>query len=66
MSDNCATPHEADVIAAAEALAVPTEESVVLVDVNVVAEIAPPGMGEPFAQVAELALTEPPDPVPVE
>ena len=65
-SDNWATPHAADVIAVPDAFAVPTDERVVLVDVNVVAEREPLGIGEPLAQVAELALTGPPAPVPVE
>jgi len=51
---------------AEEALAVPGDASVVVTEVAEVEERGPAGTGEPFAQGVELALTVPPEPVPVE
>ena len=65
MSDNWATPHDADVMVPPVALAVPADERVVVADDAVDADKDPLAAGEPAAQVAELLLTEPPDPVPV-
>ncbi len=48
------------------ALAVPADDRVVVADDAVDADKDPLAVGEPAAQVAELLLTEPPDPVPVE
>ncbi len=66
VSDNWATPHDADVMAPPVALTVPTDERVVVPDDAADADKDPLAVGEPAVQVAELLLTEPPDPVPVE
>jgi hypothetical protein len=66
MSDNCATPHDAEETVPPEALAVPTDDRVVVAVDAVVADKDPLGTGEPVEHVAELLVMEPPDPVPVE
>ena len=48
------------------ALALPTEDNVVVADEGVEGDNEPLGTGDPVVQVAELVLTVPPDPVPVE
>ncbi|HXW81953.1 MAG TPA: hypothetical protein VEJ84_20820 [Acidimicrobiales bacterium] len=65
-SDIWATPHEAEETVEAGALALPTEDNVVLADEDVEGDSEPLGIGEPEAHVAELVLTVPPEPVPVE
>ncbi len=66
LSDSSATPHDADETVAVDALALPTEDRVVIADEDDVGDTDPLGIGEPVAQAAELLVTDPPVPVPVE
>lgn len=66
MSDSSATPHDADETVAVDALVLPTEDRLLLANEDDVGDREPLGIGVPVVQVAELLLTDPPEPLPVE
>ena len=65
-SASWATPHVAEEVPAAFGAVVPVDRSTVVAEADAVDDSAPVGTGDPLAHTAELVVTVPPAPVPVD